>query len=253
MADPWATVAKVSSRFRRHRVDSKLLILFFVATTAAGSLLWLASEVLEGDTFALDSQILLALRQPADLAVPSGPHWVLSLMQNITNLGSGVTLTMLVLFASGALVAARMPCMAIYVAVSTSIGTALSWLLKSAFMRPRPQIVPHLAEVSSSSFPSGHSMNSAIVYLSLAILLARAERRQAVQNYLLCSALVLVMLIGISRVYLGVHWPSDVLFGWSVGATWAALSSLIAKRLQTGQWIESPHNAYLNFVRFRAS
>lgn len=78
----------------------------------------------------------------------------------------------------------------------------------------------------------------------LAILLARTSTRRELQVYLLCSAVVLVMLVGISRVYLGVHWPSDVLFGWAVGAAWAALSSLATKRLQARRQIESSSNSY---------
>ncbi|MEQ7874699.1 phosphatase PAP2 family protein [Sphingomonas sp. ASV193] len=226
--------------FGRHRLDSKLLILFLVMAIAAIGLLWLASEVFEGDNFAFDRAILLAMRRQRDLAIPIGPHWLESVMLSITNLGGGTTLTLIVVVVCGALIASRKPAMAALVAASSALGIGLSLILKTLFLRPRPEIVPHLVSVSSSSFPSGHSMNSAVVYLTLAILQARAVEGRALQVYLLCSAVTLVVLIGLSRIYLGVHWPSDVLFGWGVGAAWAALSSLAAKSLQRRKAVEQP-------------
>ena len=89
-----------------------------------------------------------------------------------------------------------------------------------------------------ASFPSGHAMNSAFVYLTLATLLARAQQGRLVRIYLLSVAITLTLLVGISRVYLGVHWPTDVLAGWSAGAIWAAICSLIEKRLLQQRRIE---------------
>ena len=99
----------------------------------------------------------------------------------------------------------------------------LSLALKALFDRPRPTSCPTWCEVSSSSFPSGHSMNSAIVYLTLGALLARLVRPVAMKLYILAVALLVSFLVGISRVYLGVHYPSDVLAGWSLGLSWAVL------------------------------
>ena len=121
---------------------------------------------------------------------------------------------------------------------SISAGAIGSTLLKLFFARPRPDIVTHLVNTYSTSFPSGHAMNSAIVYLTLGALLARAEGDRTVRIYLMAVPLLLTLLIGFSRIYLGVHWPSDVLAGWCVGATWAILCSWVARTLQRRRTIE---------------
>lgn len=105
---------------------------------------------------------------------------------------------------------------------------------------PRPDLVAHLVEVHTTSFPSGHAMNSAITYLALGALLARAEEARRVRIFFMVVAIALTLAIGISRVYLGVHWPSDVLAGWCIGASWAALCSLLARALQQHHTIEQP-------------
>src|SRR4029079_7138266 len=104
--------------------------------------------------------------------------------------------------------------------------------LKHVFSRPRPDLVPHLSYVTSSSFPSGHSMLSAAVYLTLGGLLARCQSSLLLKAHVLAWASVLTFLVGVSRVFVGVHWPSDVLAGWAAGAAWAALCWLCARALQ---------------------
>ena len=116
----------------------------------------------------------------------------------------------------------------------------LSTLLKSGFDRPRPDIVPHGAEVLTASFPSGHAMLSAIVYLTLAALLSRVQERRRVKVFLVALGVAITLLVGASRVYLGVHWPSDVLAGWAVGAAWAALCWFVALQLQRRGKVEDP-------------
>ena len=114
----------------------------------------------------------------------------------------------------------------------------LSTVMKELFGRDRPDVVPHLVAVTSSSFPSGHSMLAAILYLTLGALLARfAARRTKV--YVLTVALLTAFLVGASRVYLGVHWPTDVLAGWSLGATWALVCWLAMLWLQARGEVES--------------
>jgi undecaprenyl-diphosphatase len=107
----------------------------------------------------------------------------------------------------------------------------LSNLLKDLFHRARPALVPHESYVFNSSFPSGHSMLSAVAYLTMGALLARAQTRRRLRAYLLLTAGLLTFLVGVSRVYLGVHWPTDVLAGWTAGVTWAICWFLIARRL----------------------
>ncbi len=230
----------VPSGLKPHRKDNKILVLFLAASAAILGLLWLSSEVLEGDTFAIDKAILLALRTKGNLAVPIGPGWLLEVVRDITALGGETVLTLITIFVVGFLLAMRKSSTAWFVTGAITSGALVGGLLKHLFLRPRPEIVPHLMQATSASFPSGHAMNSAIIYLTLATLLARSLDDQRVRIYLITIAIAVTVAVGISRVYLGVHWPSDVIAGWSVGALWAAVCSLIGKMLQQRQRIEGP-------------
>lgn len=216
-----------------------MLIVFLVLAAFAFALLWLGSEVLEGDTFAIDRSILLGLRSAADVSNPVGPGWLLYSMTDATALGSVTVLTLVTIIVVGYLVATMRLSAAVFVSIAVIGGALLSSGLKSLFFRARPDVVPHLVHVSSASFPSGHAMNSAVVYLTLATLLARTEPKERVRIYLLTVAISLAVLVGVSRVYLGVHWPSDVIAGWCVGAIWAASCSLVGKALPRHRAIES--------------
>jgi undecaprenyl-diphosphatase len=112
-------------------------------------------------------------------------------------------------------------------------GALLTWLLKHWIARPRPDLVPHLVEVSTLSFPSGHAMQSAVVFLTLGALLARTNSQRAVRFYVMMITILLTVLVGVSRVFLGVHWPTDVLGGWCAGALWSAACSLFAASLKS--------------------
>jgi undecaprenyl-diphosphatase len=235
---------RISALLQPHRLDSRVLVGFLALAASLLGLMKLASEVAEGDTFALDRVILRGLRTPADAAIPLGPAWLKAAMIDFTALGGTAVLTLVTVFAVGLLVALRKFRSAGFVALSISCGALLSTASKGYFIRPRPELVPHLVAVNSPSFPSGHAMNSAVVYLTLAVLLARTQERRSVQVYLIAAALVLTVLIGCTRVVLGVHWPSDVLAGWTAGAAWAAISSIVAKILQRGQRIENPNEEH---------
>jgi undecaprenyl-diphosphatase len=119
-------------------------------------------------------------------------------------------------------------------------GMMLSTALKMGFERPRPDLVPHATRVYTASFPSGHAMLSATAYLTLGALLARVEKLRRIKAFFLGLAVCLTLLIGISRVYLGVHWPSDVLAGWADGAAWASLCWFAALQLQRRGQVEKP-------------
>ena len=153
-------------------------------------------------------------------------------VRDLTSLGSAAVLGLVTTVVVGFLLIRRTYHAIGLVLVATVGGLLLSLLLKGFFSRPRPDIVPRLAEVYTSSFPSGHSMLSAVVYLTLGALLARLVERPALKVYVLTVAMLLALLVGFSRVYLGVHYPSDVLAGWSVGLSWAILCWLVARRLQ---------------------
>ena len=119
---------------------------------------------------------------------------------------------------------------------AAEVGLASS-ILKAAFDRPRPN-VDHYSYVVTSSFPSGHSMMSAVVYLTLGSLLTRVLPARGVKIYLIVVALLLTLLVGLSRVYMGVHYPTDVLAGWTAGLVWAMLCWLAARYLQKRGTIE---------------
>jgi hypothetical protein len=123
-------------------------------------------------------------------------------------------------------------------ATPVGVSKSFAWICCRAIQRARPELMAHLVKVDTTSFPSGHAMNSAIVYLTLAALLARTEKQRQVRIYLVGAAIMLTLAIGFSRVYLGVHWPSDVLAGWCVGAAWAAICSILAVHLQKRRTIE---------------
>jgi undecaprenyl-diphosphatase len=200
-------------------------VLLVLAATAASLLAFakLADEVAERETGRFDRAILAAFRAPDDLARPIGPSWLQPVLVDVTSLGSGTVLALLATLVVGYLFVAGRRLAALTVLVSVAGGAALDLILKIGFGRPRPDLVPHLVAVSSYSFPSGHAMLSAVTYLTLGALLARFESRGSVRLYLMTSAIFLTLIVGASRVYLGVHWPTDVLGGWAAGAAWALL------------------------------
>ena len=118
------------------------------------------------------------------------------------------------------------------VVIATSGGLVASLLMKNMFDRPRPSIVPHLARVYTHSFPSGHAMLSAVVFLTLGALLGRFVEEMRLKAYFLLLAVMLTVVVGLSRVYMGVHYPTDVLAGWAAGFAWASACWLVAKFLQ---------------------
>ena len=210
-------------------------VLAAVLLVAGGLLAFmtLAQEIREGGTRAFDRAILLALRHPDDLARPIGPGWLQSLARDITAFGGTGILVLISLAVIGFLALAHKRGAAILVFASVGGGILLSSLLKSGFERPRPDLVPHAVQVYTASFPSGHAMLSALTYLTLGALLARIQPNRRLKFYILGLAVLLTFLVGASRVYLGVHWPTDVLGGWCMGAAWAMLCWLVARWLQS--------------------
>ncbi len=196
-------------------------IMLAIAGLIAAALL--ALKVRDGGPLGWDRAIILALRTTGDNAQPIGPAWLHEVMVNVTALGSGTVLTIVVVAIVGLFLVQRLWLTAALVAVATLLGSGIAAQAKYWVGRPRPDLVDHLVQVTGLSFPSGHATNSAIVYLTLAGLVAQVTRGRSTRLYVLVLAMLLAGAIGCSRVYLGVHWPSDVLAGWCAGTGWAAM------------------------------
>lgn len=194
----------------------------------------IVEEVAEGGTTASDLAILRAFRTPGDPSTPIGPPWVLQSAIDISALGGFTVIWLLTLAASGFLILARRWGSLAVLLAAIGGATVLNNVLKLSFHRARPDIVEHLTQSWSASFPSGHAMVSAATYLTIAALLAENLTSKAMRFYLLFLAVLATVLIGVSRVYLGVHWPSDVAAGWAAGAA-IALGFWIISREEDGR------------------
>lgn len=201
---------------------------------------WIADEVREGSTQTMDAWLLMALRNPVDASVPMGPAWLVQMARDITALGSIGVLGLVAAAAASFLVVGRWYRAAMVFAGSIAGGWLLVELLKHIFQRARPDLVPHGAVVFTTSFPSSHAAMSAVVYLTLSALLARLVNNRRLKLHVIASAVFLTVLVGLSRVYLAVHWPSDVLAGWVIGSSWALLCWTAMRWLQRRGEVEAP-------------
>jgi undecaprenyl-diphosphatase len=197
----------------------------------------IAQEVAGGETSAFDRRLILLLRDPANPSVAIGPAWLQEAARDVTSLGSIIVLAIFTLAAVGYLFLARERISAWLLLVAVFGGIALVDVLKAVFARPRPDLVLPAARVFTASFPSGHASLSAITYLTMGALLARAQSSTMIGRYFLALAAFLTVLIGVSRIYLGVHYPTDVLAGWCIGLAWAiacwVVAELLGSRRQT--------------------
>jgi len=192
----------------------------------------LASEVVEGETQTFDEAMLLLFRSPTDHSVPIGPPWLKEAMRDITALGSTSVLAIVSATVVGFLAVSRLRRTVVMVLASVLLGAALSSALKWGIGRPRPDFIPHDMVVYTASFPSGHTTLSAVVYLTLGGLLCRMQASAAVKIYIMSVAAVLTASVGISRLYLAVHWPTDVIAGWLIGSAWAFICTSVMSWLQ---------------------
>ncbi|SCB22750.1 phosphatase PAP2 family protein [Rhizobium hainanense] len=213
-----------------NRYEPLLLVMFAALSGGILLFIYLTGEVLEGSTKGFDEAILLALRQPGDLSVPIGPGWLTHAVKDITSLGGTTVLALMTALVTIYLLFDRQRAIAIFILVSVLGGWALSAVLKVGVARPRPDIVPHLVEVHDLSFPSGHAMVSAVTYLTLAALISGTRTYRSTRVFTVAAGILLTLMIGASRIYLGVHYPTDVLGGWCAGATWALACWIIARR-----------------------
>lgn len=213
------------------RADPAVLL---AGLAAGGVLVFLvvAARATHGPPGHMDEWLLRALREPGDPSDPLGPRWLEEASRDVTALGGYAVLTLLVGLVAGYLLTARRSAAAALLLGSTLGGVLLSQALKGFYARPRPDLVPHLVRVSTESFPSGHAMLSAVVYLTIGVLLARLVGGRWAGLYFVGAAVALTGLVGASRVYLGVHYPTDVAAGWAAGLSWAVLCWLAGRALQ---------------------
>jgi undecaprenyl-diphosphatase len=228
MSDKKTVTLTSPKQFVLHHWSSLALLVFGLGLFA---FLYLAGEVIEGETLRFDTWLLLALRVPGDTTDPLGPAWIEEMFRDFTALGGVGVLSLLTLISVGYLWLMGQRRVALFLLFAILGGLLLSSMLKSGFDRPRPDLVSHGSHIYTSSFPSGHSMLSAVVYLTGGALLAIVQSANRVRVYLIGCSILTTLLVGVSRVYLGVHWPSDVLAGWAAGAAWAAACWLAAQWL----------------------
>jgi undecaprenyl-diphosphatase len=203
-------------------VGAALLLLAFAV---------LAEEVVEGDTHSLDVWLMSLFTVAGNPADRIGPDWFEEMVRDVTALGSYAFILVTVVIVGGYLLLVRKVDLAALMVGAIAGGMAISHLLKELFDRPRPDI-DHAVRVFTASFPSGHATLSAVTFLTLAALLTRTRARRGVKIYFVAVAVILTILTGMSRIYLGVHYPSDVLAGWCVGSGWAILCWAAALLLQ---------------------
>lgn len=226
---PRARITHIASR---DRTELRLLLTAFVVLLLSVAFIRLASEVIEGDTQQFDERVLEALREPGNMQEPIGPVWLRIAALDITALGSASVLGLTVAAVCGFLLLQGLKRHALFVGLASMSGWVLNAALQEAFGRPRPDIVPHLRQVLTLSFPSGHAMTTAVVYLTLGALLMRIAERRLTRVYIMGVAMMATFLVGASRVYLGVHYPTDVLAGWLIGLSWALLCWTVERALE---------------------
>jgi undecaprenyl-diphosphatase len=181
----------------------------------------IAGAVGAGDARAFDKAVYQALRPPADAQHSLAIAWADIAASDFSAMGSVSVLAFIVVMVGGLFLCLRRPGEALMLLVASGGGLALTNLLKDLFQRDRPPLSPELAAGLNASFPSGHAMLSATVYLTLGALIGHFAGRRLIRLYVLGVAILLTAMIGLSRVYLGLHWTTDVLGGWCVGAAWA--------------------------------
>ena len=220
--------ARIPTRWLTY-LEFKTLLAFMFVVGGTWIFAELADEVSEGSTQTVDEWVLRALQEPGTPASPIGPPWVENMARDWTALGSFSVLAIISILVAGFLALMRQWASVVLLTITIVGGTLATHALKLGFDRPRPDLTPHGDLVHTASFPSGHAMMAATVYLTLGGLLARSLTSRSQRVFVICGAICLSLLIGFSRIYLGVHWPSDVLGGWAAGATWANLAWLTAR------------------------
>ena len=236
-------IPSVSAFIRARFPERTILLSLLLVAGSIWGFVEVADLVVEGASQSFDELAILALREFEKVDQPVGAAWLLALARGVTALGGMPFLAVVSVAVVGYLALQRRYAACWLVLASVCGGMIVTMVLKQVFARPRPSLVPHLTGVTSFSFPSGHSMLSAVTYLTLGALLARTTSRVRVKIYILSLATLLSGVIGLSRIYLGVHYPTDVLAGWCAGLAWALICAVIARWLQKSGAVEPPAQA----------
>jgi undecaprenyl-diphosphatase len=212
---------------RGWRIDrGKALAVAALCWVGFAAIVWMVDN---GHSEAIDRLGLVFWRSGADLH-PAGPAWLLEGVRDVTSLGGVLLRNLLALGAVVALLFLRLRREALLLALTIALGWIVDWAIKVMVGRPRPTIVPHLTEAGGNSFPSGHSFNSAVVFIAVALAFATLSARGSVRLTVIGAALILSLAVAWSRVWLGVHFPSDVAAGWLGGTGWAFLAAALLQQ-----------------------
>ena len=217
----------VRRTLRIARSEIAAISALFIAALGVMTFVELADDMTEADGRAFDQAVLDAMR-PGSMADPWGPGWLETAALDLTALGGTAVLTLFAIIVLGFLILQRKRLSALLLVLGLAGGVALSEGLKAVFGRERPPEDLQAVETLNASFPSGHALLSTVFYLTLGVMLERAFGRRRMKAYILGSAGVIALLVGISRVYLAAHWATDVLAGWAIGAAWAMACWLVA-------------------------
>jgi undecaprenyl-diphosphatase len=199
----------------------------------------IADAVKENETKSIDEVILLALRADPAGKDPVGPPWLEYAMRDLSALGGGPVATLITVLVVGYLLIDRKPRLAIMLSVC-ALGTwAVMAAFKDLYARGRPVLIEPMYGAAGFAFPSGHASIAAALYVTLGFLIASHLPRRALRLYVIGVGAFLALLVGFTRVYIGVHYPSDVVAGWTVGLAWALLCGLVSRRLQRRGVVET--------------
>lgn len=214
------------------RIEIALLAVWIVAAGAIWSFLAIANEMREGELTAFDRVVLEALRQPGAPHKAIGPHWLVESMRDITALGGVTLLSVVTVLAVIVLLGHKCRAQAFVLALFVPLAQLSSGLFKNVYERTRPSFAIYGDLPTSMSFPSGHSTVATATFLLLAVIVCSLETNRAMKALTFAAAAILPVAIGFSRVFLGVHWPSDVIAGWCLGAAWAMAGAVVLRALK---------------------
>jgi undecaprenyl-diphosphatase len=193
----------------------------------------IADDLTDAEGHGFDGRVL-AWMQPL-AGQPRGPWWLHEAAADLTSLGGISVLALFAVTAIGILLILRKRLSAVLLVTGLAGGVVLSEGLKALFERQRPPAAYQAVDTLNASFPSGHALLATVFYLTVAVLMTRAFPRRRLKVYVLGIGILFALVVGMTRVYLGAHWATDVLAGWCVGAAWALALWLVSYAVERRQ------------------